>query len=344
MSNEVKFRQTFGGGYKKEDVNDYIASLQAQFTGIEETLKNTINRQKEELDALRAQAAETDTLREQLEQLQTTLNDTEKALTACKEELCDEQTSRSLTEKDCVEAVQRAAAAEEREKTLAEELDTLRDRCNALDDENTTLTAQLQALKTEIELAKAEEERPAEAVGTVTDAEQDTETDAEDTDAAAEKPSSEASAPIEPETVYPADYEALKLKAEQYDRMSAHVGAIMLKANANAEELVQRARSEAETMLSGVNAELAATRSRAQSEADSLIDGVHARIADISTSCNEDILVDLEEIRSALQTMMEAVQSKCTEIDKKIAYAKEEMDTTAKAIINRATTPRVLKK
>ncbi|MGM9625851.1 MAG: hypothetical protein ACI3XM_09105 [Eubacteriales bacterium] len=342
MSNEIKFRQTFGGGYKKEDVNDYIASLQAQFTGIEETLKNTINHQKEELDALRAQAAETDTLREQLEQLQSSLNDTEKALASCKEALCDEQTSRSLTEKDCVEAEQRALAAEEREKTLAEELDTLRDRCNTLDDENSTLTAQLQALKTEIELAKAEEVLQTESAEMSADAAKDAPNSAGNTDTAAEN--ERLTVPAEPETVYPADYEALKLKAEQYDRMSAHVGAIMLKANANAEELVQRARAEAETMLSGVNAELAATRSRAQSEADSLIDGVHTRMADISTSCNEDILVDLEEIRSALQTMMEAVQTKCTEIDKKIAYAKEEMDTTAKAIINRATTPRVLKK
>ena len=359
MNREVKFRSTLGGGYKKEDVNEYITSMQAQFTSIEDTLKNTINHQKEELDSIRAAIEENDSLKQQLDTQRAMLDNTVAELASCREALNAEQTAHADAEKRVAEAEARVSAAdiraaameakvseaetrvseaESQMQALTQELDDLRARCAAIDDENTALTAQLQALKTDAELAKADDIRTLD----VTTSENGETVPKAETENPAETPV--AVPEVQTVTVYPDDYEALKLKAEQYDRMSAHVGAIMLKANANAEELVQKARREAETMLSGVNAELSATRTKAQSDADTLIDGIHDRVVDINATCHEDILVDLEEIRGALVSMMDAVQAKYAEIDKKIVYAKDEMDAAAKEIINRATAQRVLKK
>ena len=61
MSEEVlkdampkKFR-TAVGGYNKNDVNEYIMYMNSNFKSIEETLKNTINLQKQEIDAKEAE-------------------------------------------------------------------------------------------------------------------------------------------------------------------------------------------------------------------------------------------------------------------------------------------------
>ena len=55
QKNAKMFRTVFGGGYQKNDVNEYIESMQAQFVSVEQTLKNTINHQRAELDDLRRQ-------------------------------------------------------------------------------------------------------------------------------------------------------------------------------------------------------------------------------------------------------------------------------------------------
>ncbi len=289
MRIEMKFRSTLGGGYKKEDVNEYIANMQAEFNGIEETLKTTINHQKAELDALRA-----------------TVEDAESRQT----DLANATQAREAAEAAC---------------------ETLRARCAALDDENTALCAQLQALRTEAELAKAEETADAPM--------------ADGADGKAASAEEMAAVSIsEKETVFPEDYEALKLKAEQYDRMSAHVGEIMLKANANAEEVVQKARKEAETLLAGVNAELIATRARAQNAADTLIDDVVRCVGEVSHTAKDALLADMEDLRARLCAMTEEIVGASTEIDRKIVLTKEQMQNAADGIIRDATTCRVLKK
>ncbi len=286
MDSEMKFRSTLGGGYKKEDVNAYIAAMQAEFTGIEETLKNTINHQKEELDVLRGDIASTVDLRASLD-----------AAAARCELLASERDAAN----EALQAEQQAHAA-----AVAAMADTA-----------------LKLKETEERLAEAEARLVAQAaMGAVMQIE----------DAGA------------PAITYPEDYEALKLKAEQYDRMSAHVGAIMLKANANAEDLMQKARVEAETMLSGVNAELSEARVKAQGAADTIIADIHNCVSDINTTCREDIAIDLDEIRSALTAMMDTVGEKYAEIEKKLSFAKDEMNNAAKELINRNTAQRVLKK
>ena len=52
QKNAKMFKTVFGGGYQKSDVNAYIESMQAQFQSVEQTLKNTINHQRSELDDL----------------------------------------------------------------------------------------------------------------------------------------------------------------------------------------------------------------------------------------------------------------------------------------------------
>ena len=136
-----------------------------------------------------------------------------------------------------------------------------------------------------------------------------------------------------------AEYEALKLKAEQYDRMSAHIGAIMLKANAGAEDILSRAKTDADAMVAEVNGALAETRTRAQTAADTLIADVGRSLGEISRSCREDIAMDLEELRTALRTLEDTVSSKYADISRKLDYAKEEMEQTSGAIIRAATEP-----
>ncbi len=284
----MKFRSTLGGGYKKEDVNAYIASMQAEFTGIEETLKNTINRQKESMDTMRADAAVTASLREELADITAKYDVLKREYAAARDALEAEKLAHAEVVSKLSDAVAKKAETDA--------------RCVAL----------------EKQLSDAEAAKEADA----------------------ELCASE----LQKEIALPDDYEALKLKAEQYDRMSAHIGAIMLKANANAEELVQRARDEAETMLNGVNAELSEARIKAQGAADTIIGGINSRVTDINQSCREEILADLEEIRAALSRMMDAVQTKYTDIDQKLGYAKDEMDAAAKDIIQRTTAQRVLKK
>ena len=52
-----QFRSAMGG-YRKEDVNRYISYINSNFRGIEATLKNTINAQKEELASLQGEIDE----------------------------------------------------------------------------------------------------------------------------------------------------------------------------------------------------------------------------------------------------------------------------------------------
>lgn len=340
MENEIKFRSTIGGGYKKEDVNEYIASMQAQFTGIEETLKNTIDRQKESLDALRAKAEDAALLKEQNAQLQNALDSISNTLSLCKEELEAEKNAHSAAQKQMEdERIAAKAEAAAKEEALQQSMT----RCKELEEQNSILKEQL----SEMQNPSAKTEVPAD---TCSEAET-----AKETAALADSASGAGSATLtgsaikqnaaeETHIVYPEDYEALKLKAEQYDRMSAHVGAIMLKANANAEEILHNARAEAEKLLSGVNAELSATRVKAQSDADTLIEDIHTQLSGIQSSCSEAVNADLAEIRAEIDGFQEMLARKCQQIDEKIGYAKREMDTAATEFIHRATAHRVLKK
>ncbi|MBP3918678.1 MAG: hypothetical protein J6I50_05860 [Clostridia bacterium] len=348
MENEIKFRSTIGGGYKKEDVNEYIASMQAQFTGIEETLKNTIDRQKESLDALHAKAEDAALLKEQNAQLQNALDSISNTLSLCKEELEAEKNAHSAAQKQMEdERIAAKAEAAAKEEALQQSMT----RCKELEEQNSILKEQL----SEMQNLSAKTEVPADTCAeaeTVKETVIDHDTP---TAALADSTSSTGSATLtgsaikqdaaeETHIVYPEDYEALKLKAEQYDRMSAHVGAIMLKANANAEEILHNARAEAEKLLSGVNAELSATRVKAQSDADTLIEDIHTQLSGIQSSCSEAVNADLAEIRAEIDGFQEMLARKCQQIDEKIGYAKREMDTAATEFIHRATAHRVLKK
>lgn len=285
------FRTVFGGGYQKSDVNEYIESMQAQFVSVEQTLKNTINHQRAELDDLRQRNDEMLAAQEAMDVSASELEDVRAEL-----------------------------------ETVKAELEAMKVSCIAAEAGKATAEASLAAAKEEISSLTAELEAEKRA--------------------SAEAISAEAAHPPQismPETVLPADYEELKLKAEQYDRMSAHIGTIMLKANADAEDVKNRAKADADAMIDEVNLALQEKRVSAQAGADRLIADVSKSLSEISRGCREEIALDLEELRVALRTLESAVESKYTNINRKLDYSKEEMEQTAGAIIRSATTPVTLK-
>ena len=288
QKNAKMFRTVFGGGYQKNDVNEYIESMQAQFVSVEQTLKNTINHQRAELDDLRRQ------------------NDDMMAA----QEVMD------------VSASELELARAELE-TVRAELEAMKVSC---------ITAEAGKATAEASLAAAREE-----IANLT-----AELDAASAETAVTETAQMESVEPTTETVLPADYEELKLKAEQYDRMSAHIGAIMLKANAGAEDVMKCAKAEADAMIAEVNRALQEKRVNAQSGADHLIGDISKSLSEISRGCREEIALDLEELRVALRTLESVVESKYADINRKLDYTKEEMEQTAGAIIRSATTPATL--
>ena len=308
--NPKMFKTVFGGGYQKSDVNEYIESMLAQFQSIEQTLKNTINHQRAELDGMRAMADGAAEARETAEELRMKLEAAETDLKNVREEL---QTAREEADRfktDCIAAEATRATAE---AAAAAGKDTIA----ALTEERDAANTALSQLRTQYDALLSECQTQKEA-------------------ASASEPIPE---PIAAEPSLPADYEALKLKAEQYDRMSAHIGAIMLKANAGAEDVMKSARADADAMIARVNNMLNETKVRAENSADHLIEDISRSLSEISRECKDEISLDLEELRAALRTLESAAAGKYADINRKLDYAKDEMEQTAGAIIRAATTP-----
>ena len=306
------FRTVFGGGYQKSDVNAYIETMLAEFRSVEQTLKNTINHQRTELDALRHQNDEAAAAKEAAEQLQAALDGTAEKLGQTCEEL-------DACKAACIAAEAARATAEASVMAAAAERDAAKEEAQSLSAERDAAVAELAALRAQYEALLAQQQTTAE------EAEPQTDTDT-------------TAVPAQ-ESVFPEDYESLKLKAEQYDRMSAHIGAIMLKANADADDVMKHAQAEADTMVGEVNRMLAETRERAQANADHLIDDISRSLAEISRGCREEIVMDLDELRVALRTLENLIENKYTDINRKLDYSKEEMEQTAGAIIRSATAP-----
>ena len=318
QKNPKMFRTVFGGGYQKSDVNAYIETMQAQFTSVESTLKNTINHQRAELDEVRRQLDEAQSRQDLAEQLQSALDGTAEKLGEVSAEL--ESCKMTCIAAEASKATAEASLSAAREELVAakEELASAREEAAAITAERDTAKAELFDLRAQYEQLKAEKQ------------------------AADGNPADNAAVEM-PQTVLPDDYESLKLKAEQDDRMSAHIGAVMLKANAGAEEVLKRAQADADAMVAEVNRTLSETRERAQASAGHLIDDISRSLAEISRGCREEIVLDLDELRMALRTLESAVESKYADINRKLDYTKEEMEQTAGAIIRSATTPVILK-
>ena len=325
QKNPKMFKTVFGGGYQKSDVNEYIESMLAQFQSVEQTLKNTINHQRAELDGMRELADEAAAARETADELRVKLEAAEDELKTARTELqsvrTELQSVREETDRfkaDCIAAEATRATAE---AAAAAGKDTIA----ALTEERDAANAALSRLREQHEALLSEHRKLQEAA------------------AASETETAEPAVAVEPavaeEPSLPADYEALKLKAEQYDRMSAHIGAIMLKANAGAEDVMKSARADAETMIARVNDMLNETKVRAENSAEHLIEDISRSLAEISRECKDEIALDLEELRAALRTLESAAAGKYADINRKLDYAKDEMEQTAGAIIRSATTP-----
>lgn len=330
QKNPKMFRTVLGGGYQKSDVNAYIETMQAQFQSVESTLKNTINHQSAELDTLRRQLDEAQSAKETAEQLQSALDGAAEKLgqvceelESCKITCISAEAARTTAEASLAAAREEIAATKEELAAAKEEIAAAKEKFAGLTAERDAAKAELSELRAQYEALLSEQKTADETVP------------AENT---AEVPQT-----VLTQTVVPDDYESLKLKAEQYDRMSAHIGAVMLKANAGAEEVMKRAQADADAMVDEVNRTLTETRERAQASADHLIDDISRSLAEISRGCREEIVLDLDELRVALRTLESTVESKYADINRKLDYTKEEMEQTAGAIIRSATAPVVLK-
>ena len=401
-----KFRTVFGGGYNKDDVNEYIESMQAQFESIEETLKSTINHQKTQLDQARAENVNGKALEEELAVVKDQLTDTAAARIAAEEEKADaEKTLEALRDDldgmkaEREEALEKAARASEelsalqtalaeakdeaeKQRTAAETADAAAktadqaaaalaqklsaaeealasrtEEQNLADSERAAVTAERAAAAAERLAAQNEKAALEEQIRTLlaekkaleddrTAIEQEKAVLAEQNAAllreAAERESTPAEAvPIAP--VLPDDYNVLKEKAAGYDRMSSQFGAVLFRANADAEEIRAKAKEDAAAMLVGVNQELAAARERAAAVSENFIESVSGKICDINANCCDDVVLELEDIRTSIGNMIDAVHDRYGEIAKKLEYAKAEMETAARNAVCSATAPRTLR-
>ena len=101
----------------------------------------------------------------------------------------------------------------------------------------------------------------------------------------------------------------LEEKAAAFDRMSADFGAIMLRANENAEAIVRSAKA------------------RAQATSDGLIGTLDGRLRKINADCRDDIVAELEELRTSVGAMLSSMKTKYADIGARIDHAKTEMQS-----------------
>ncbi len=288
-----RFRATFGGGYKKEDVNAYIEEIQADFTSVEATLKGQIDRQSAQIKAAEEAAA---TAKAELETLSARIT----ALEA--------ENAQYAAEKAGYEA------AMDTLYTLRTENEVLTSENTALVEKQQTLAAEYLSLQTE---SQGEKERLAALLSEKEAALEVYRTKATDAEAKA----------AEWSDVAEKELSVLRDKAAAYDRMSAEFGATMLRANENAEAIVRSAEAEAEGMLKTLNTEIAAAKNRAQVASEGLIGTLDGRLRKINADCRDDIIVELEDLRSSVGSMLAAMKSKYAGIGARIDYAKTEMQS-----------------
>ncbi|MBQ4290670.1 MAG: hypothetical protein II719_05695 [Clostridia bacterium] len=135
----------------------------------------------------------------------------------------------------------------------------------------------------------------------------------------------------------------LKKKAELYDQMTSQVGGILVQANADAAAITDDARRKAETMISGVNAELQEARQKASDLYGREIGSVSAKLDAIRSSCCSDLIRELEELRDSIESAVASVREKEEVLAARLDSAKTEMETVSRETIAKATASRSLK-
>ena len=139
------------------------------------------------------------------------------------------------------------------------------------------------------------------------------------------------------------DAAELKKKADLYDQMTSQVGGILVQANAEAAAITEEARRKAETMISGVNAELQEARQKASDLYGREIGSVSAKLDTIRSGCCSDLVQELEELREQISSAISAVREKEEKLVSRLDSAKSEMEAVSRETIAKATASRSLK-
>lgn len=309
MSEEVlkdampkKFR-TAVGGYNKNDVNEYIMYMNSNFKSIEETLKNTINLQKQEIDAKEAERIAAVSRAEDAASCRASLAEMEAALAERDAELM------------AVNSAKSALAAEN--ERLQQKLVTEKENYLKLEAENRQKTAELEQNGRE----------SAERISTL---------EKKLAAAEAEKAILEAVPSPAVKEILPSDYEELKEKAAQYaqvqekaelyDRMSAKLGEMLIAANNSAEAVIKEAQRRADEIISSAEADACLAKQEKQTHANAMIEDLQERLKQLSGDCCEDIALEMDEMRNILNRTLYDIKEKYSGICHKIDYAKVEME------------------
>lgn len=133
------------------------------------------------------------------------------------------------------------------------------------------------------------------------------------------------------------DLAELREKAAAFDRLSADFGVIMLRANESAEAILRSAKQEADEMLRSVNAEISAAKTRAEAASEGIIGTLDGRLRKINADCRDDILAELEDLRSSVSTMLAAMKAKYADIGARIDHAKTEMQSESDRVLRSST-------
>lgn len=307
-----KFRNAVGG-YNKEDVNTYIREMDQAYQERQDIVAKELADLRIQQDALMEEknALETDrkALQEQIQQQTTQLAAMEETRSSLQEQLNTLRTEKEDQEKNHADAVQQLHEA----KTQLEETVS-------------QLTQTKEQLQSQLIAQGAEADKKIAALETALTNEK--------TRAAEEIEQFKAA--------FNEDEEGAGYKIRMYDRISGQIGDILLGANRDADDILNRAKEEAEQMRtetadaltkerSAVQAELeqlqADTKAEAMCVRKKLSETVGTMLADISgemhlniENCLKELSTCMTEVESDTETLFQTMQRRYQEMNERIQY------------------------
>lgn len=297
-----KFR-TSVGGFNKNDVNEYIMYMNSNFKSVEETLKNTINLQKQELDTKNSELHAAAARAEEAEACRASLAETEAALAERDAELTALNTAKSVLVSE--------------NESLRRELEDEKQNCLKREEESRRRMAELEKKCQDAAERMTQLERKLAA-------------------AEAEKAVLEAVPAPAVKEILPSDYEELREKAEQsvqlqekadmYDRMSSKLGEMLIAANNGADAVIKEAQRRADEIVAAAEADACLIKQEKQTNANTMIVELQERLRQLSGDCCEDIALEIEEMRNILNRTLYDIKEKYSGIYHKIDFAKVEME------------------
>lgn len=302
--NTKKFR-TAVGGYNKEDVNAYIQETDLANREKQNALQKELDRQASEREAW---TAEKEQLQAAQEGLRSTVQEQQQQLTAQTETIQNLQTQVQDIETILTEKAKLAEQVEQQTSTIH----ALQEKLAAAETACAAAEKALAETKAEAEMAlTAEKERAAKEIEQI-------------------------------KTAYMEEETGAGYKIRMYDRISGQIGDILLGANRDADDILNRAKEEAEQMQTETADALTQERNAVQAELDQLQADVKAEaacvrkklsettgtlLADISgemrlniENCLKELSTCMTEVESDTETLFQTMQRRYQEMNERIQY------------------------